>query len=712
MILQNKPDDAAILSNVGAVSDFSIKATAKSFQILSSGLYANKIRAIIRELSCNAVDSHTAAGRADQPFEVHLPSQLEPWFSIKDFGVGLSHDEVIRIYTTYFESTKTSSNEFIGALGLGSKSPFSYTTNFAVTAIKNGQCGVYTAFINEQGVPSIALMQSSTTDEPNGVEVKFGVDDRSDFDKFLAEAQDIFSWFAVKPLVQGRQSYQVTARKYETLDLIPGVHVLQKRYYSDQYKSWAVMGNIAYPIDMPNAEANLGALKQLLNCGLVMHFGIGELEFQASREGLSYVSQTISSIRQRLEAVVAALTVRLSSDADGIDNHWKRAYWLHTKVSHPLWESAVYEYIKNTGFELFNFHSGSRYAFLKPFSFTTQQLAQQFNIQLNGFEKQSRFQYGCRTLKPSNEGHQEECWTIQVDSDVQLVLNDTNVGAFSATREHWRQNSLEGKVFVANPADRSKPVEIAAFLAALHNPPADQVFLASQLERPERKERTSTSTSKSQIMKLTSDRDRYRKQYVWRSAGTLDQLNSTQTYYYLPLVGMQVVNKVAGQDYLSLCYLLYRTGLFNGDIYGVRQQNLPDIQQMPNWIRLEDHVGQLISQLESQQWNRMVMSFVDNTQALKYTKKAADKIQDPQNPLVLLLQKYGNGSFDNGNLDDLTPLINHYKPSMLKRIRNEAKQVQDQLDQMQEKYPLLPHLRYADAEHIAEYINLKDQASK
>ena len=168
MILNNTPQDQAVLANVGQVGEFRIRNSAKAFNILSSGLYANKIRAIIRELSCNAVDSHVAAGKSDTPFDVHLPNQLEPHFSIRDYGTGLNHDQVTNIYTTYFESTKTDSNDFIGALGLGSKSPFSYTDNFTVTAIKDGRKGIYTAFINEKSVPSIALMMEEETDEPAG----------------------------------------------------------------------------------------------------------------------------------------------------------------------------------------------------------------------------------------------------------------------------------------------------------------------------------------------------------------------------------------------------------------------------------------------------------------------------------------------------------------------------------------------------------------
>ena len=78
MKLLNAVQDQPIVSNVGEIGEFRIRNSAKAFNILSSGLYANKVRAIVRELSCNAVDSHTAAGKQDTPFDVHLPNVLEP----------------------------------------------------------------------------------------------------------------------------------------------------------------------------------------------------------------------------------------------------------------------------------------------------------------------------------------------------------------------------------------------------------------------------------------------------------------------------------------------------------------------------------------------------------------------------------------------------------------------------------------------------------
>src|ERR1041385_7824447 len=80
---------------------FRIKSSAKAFQILSSSLYPDPVKAIIRELGTNAADSHIAAGKREVPFSVQLPSTLAPEFVIRDFGTGISPDRVMTVYRTY-----------------------------------------------------------------------------------------------------------------------------------------------------------------------------------------------------------------------------------------------------------------------------------------------------------------------------------------------------------------------------------------------------------------------------------------------------------------------------------------------------------------------------------------------------------------------------------------------------------------------------------
>jgi hypothetical protein len=277
---------------------FKIAANAKAFDILSSKLYTNTCLAIVRELSTNAWDAQVEAGMQDRPFEVRLPNSLAPHFLIRDFGTGLSPDQVENIYTTYFASTRTDSNDFVGALGLGSKSPFSYTDQFTVTSYWNGVAYTYSAFKNEKGEPSIALLSAQNSHEPNGVEVCINVK-AEDAYAFHAAAQRVYRFFPVRPRIVGAKVDFPT---------------VEPRFKGDGYALYdcgmtnaalpgrinVVMGNICYPVSSQHFQHKLGD-----NAALVLFVDIGEVEVAASREELHYSEDTKKNIQARIDAALA-----------------------------------------------------------------------------------------------------------------------------------------------------------------------------------------------------------------------------------------------------------------------------------------------------------------------------------------------------------------------------------------------------------------------
>lgn len=195
-------------NGVQATSSFSIKTSAHAFQMLSSGLYTNKVQAVVRELACNAADAHVQAARTDVAFEIKVPNKLDGQFYVKDFGPGLSEELVMRLYTTYFESTKSASNAFTGGFGLGSKSPFAYTDSFTVESRQNGVKTIYTAFVGEDSVPQIAKLNSMETSEADGLTVGFPVKP-DDFNAFAEEVNKVLHWFSAPAIVRGAGSEQV-----------------------------------------------------------------------------------------------------------------------------------------------------------------------------------------------------------------------------------------------------------------------------------------------------------------------------------------------------------------------------------------------------------------------------------------------------------------------------------------------------------------------
>ena len=125
-------------SGMGQSQTFGMQQSKKAFKILS-GLYSDIHLAIVRELGCNAADSHKAINKATLPFHIHLPNDLEPWITIEDFGSGIAHKDIYDIYAVYFASTKANTNRQIGCTGLGSKSPCDYTDPFTVHSTINAE---------------------------------------------------------------------------------------------------------------------------------------------------------------------------------------------------------------------------------------------------------------------------------------------------------------------------------------------------------------------------------------------------------------------------------------------------------------------------------------------------------------------------------------------------------------------------------------------
>ena len=713
MLLQTAPQNKAVLSNVGEIGEFRIRNSAKAFSILSSGLYANKVRAIVRELSCNAVDSHTAAGRVNTPFDVHLPNQLEPWFAIRDYGTGLTHEQVTSIYTTYFESTKTNSNDFIGALGLGSKSPFSYTDNFTVTAIKDGKKGIYTAFINEAGVPSIALMMNEDTTEPSGVEVKFSVNDRYDFSKFIDEARTVYTYFKLRPVVTGYAGFEFRNVEYDTKDIIPGVHS-----YQCGGRSVAIMGNIAYPIEIPNADQSLGDLRQLLGCGLEMHFAIGELDFQASREGLSYIPQTVEAIKNKLTAVNAALATVIAKEADAIPNLWDRAVSLHKKYHNSLWTTAIKKYVSDTKLPTFD---DSRYGGTMTFKLNVDELAKKYNITIRGFN------YAKHTKAYPNRKHDTNhvnkpgggydyvpYWGITVEDRIQFVVNDTKVGAVERAKFHYRQTKPEHStvVFVLDRANKNKDMNLKGFFKAISNPPADRTVQASSLMK---KERADSGLGKNVTILALQERGSggyYReREMVWRDAGKADSFDAKTTYYYLPLSGFEAKSAFGMSNVKEFYNDLKECGLdgLRTTIYGVRKGDIEFIQTQKNWVNIEEHITkELAKPIDNKLVMSLVMQAVDNFNLLQYTYNIVSAVTNPNSPYTKLVTQFKGFEKIRYSELSLKRLCSRYASGVTFNPEAQVQKFVDECSAINKRYPLLAYLRSAPNAEVADYINVID----
>jgi len=359
MKLESAPQDV-MLPESFEQRDVAIGDVAFILDMFADKVYSNKERAVIRELACNAHDSHVMAGTTDVPFDVHLPTQLEPWFSLRDYGTGLPDDDIANIYGAIGVSTKRDSNEVIGCFGIGSLSPYSMCDSFTVKSYLDGIVRTYQCMRDEKRQPKVIPLGSAPTDEPNGLEVKLTVNGK--VSEFEEEAGHVFMF------------WEGTLPKINNQHVIRKCQDLRDKYVfkGDDFgltPSWgsmyALMGNIAYKIPNQLDEFDVdGYLK----------FDLGELEFDTARENLSMTDKTKAALKAKFASVKDSLTKIAVDQIEAEDTPFKKAALAETLGKGQLGrfvgrrnldcyalpepkESVTYWQSKYRGSEKYNTHS-------------------------------------------------------------------------------------------------------------------------------------------------------------------------------------------------------------------------------------------------------------------------------------------------------------------------------------------------------------------
>lgn len=167
-VVENTRLDSGItLGNLIEKEQFSVKADAAFFDILSKSLYSNSSLAVIRETITNAVDANRENNVTD-PVKVTL-DYAKQTFTVEDHGKGIPHDKIHEIYCVYGSSTKLNT-ELTGGFGLGCKSPFALVNSFTISNCYNGIRKNY-ILSKENGIPTIIKIENEVKDTNSGLTV-------------------------------------------------------------------------------------------------------------------------------------------------------------------------------------------------------------------------------------------------------------------------------------------------------------------------------------------------------------------------------------------------------------------------------------------------------------------------------------------------------------------------------------------------------------
>ena len=324
--------------NIGEQSDFNIAVNAKMFRVLSDTMYQDKIGSIVREISCNAKDAHTEAGTPNLPFVIHIPNAIEPWFSVKDFGTGMSDRDIRGLYTTYGESTRDHTNEVTGGFGLGSKTPFAYTDQFTIISIFDGMQRTYVAVINDEGLPVLNMQDERKSSEHAGLEINMAVSN-DDFDSFRVAIVKQLRFFRVKPTLENNLSgiefvdmHNSESISYKNDDLII-YNKVHDRPIRDLY---VVQGEVGYPVDLNLLDGITPEVKEFANAidqmGAWFEVAIGTVSVTANREGISYEPDTIKKIIGELQRISTSICKDAIAEIKAEKSVWEKCVIFNKQI--------------------------------------------------------------------------------------------------------------------------------------------------------------------------------------------------------------------------------------------------------------------------------------------------------------------------------------------------------------------------------------------
>jgi hypothetical protein len=307
-------------------SDFKLKASGKMFHMFINGIYQYKIAAVIRELCANAYDSHIEAGKENVPFIVVLPNASHPYFEVEDMGIGMTKDTAFNLYPVLGESSKEFTNDLAGAFGIGSKTPFAYTSQFTVTCRKDGMEFTGIAYLQDSGTPRLDQLNYVPTDKPNGLKVTVPVN-ANDIQAFESEASFWLSFYDTKAIVRKSGFTLNTEQDFNqcVMTAIPLLAISSRLAHNHKY--FAKMGPIVYPFALNDSgisdsdQQMIQVFMQATSSAFIFDFDIGELQLNPSRENLSLDNNTVNNLGKNLLGQFKVYRNTIEKKLEGYDHH-------------------------------------------------------------------------------------------------------------------------------------------------------------------------------------------------------------------------------------------------------------------------------------------------------------------------------------------------------------------------------------------------------
>lgn len=370
--MKRRKKEVEVVTNVEVGNTFTINTGENLFSVLS-GMYSNIHSTIIREYACNARDAHIELSSkkkksTHKTFDLKLPTLEDPIFCIRDYGVGISKENMSKIYFSYASSTKSNSNRQIGTFGLGSKCAFAYVNDYVVTSYYDGMEYGY-LLSKENGVPSYSLVSEKATTEPNGLKIEIACLP-SDCKVFEKSAIEFFTYFDMKPNWIGYKP-KIPSIKY----FLTEGNVKLINSYSDNPIN-LIMGGVCYPLSSKDVTDHIKSpqIKQLTSdYTFDIYVNIGDVHVVPSREKLDFSYKvTADTINSVLDSFMKNLSKSAQNHISGLKslsdcyNYLRNEYGKKTDHISKIITKSTYNWnnhVITSKFSILNCYEYSNYNF-------------------------------------------------------------------------------------------------------------------------------------------------------------------------------------------------------------------------------------------------------------------------------------------------------------------------------------------------------------
>ena len=529
--------------------------------------YSDTLLATMREIIANALD--VSNGRKPM---VILPSKLKQDFIVRDYGVGLSEEDMFGLYTKYGKSTKRGTNNAIGGFGLGRFAPLSYTSSFIVISVFNGKKTSYSILIDENDDTVVTKLLSEDSNEENGlyVQVPIATNDVGNFlTKFFHFSRYIEDSLDIKnPIEMKREEASIST---DVFDLFYDNRTI---YYSGrQNDAKVLMGGILYKVE---TNENWPSIRS----GVVYKAEIGEFDLHHGREQLEYSKRTELALKKASDRIADSMRDYVSVKMSQCDN-----YYDAVKFANQF--SGYLDHLNLSRIK---------------FSFNGKEVGHNiFHPDLIDKDKSYVVSYarnGTKLVVKKVQKWGRVATDPSENDSVFFILDDEPSPRAILNRLRWVNNEQKVLIIGANGKD-----SFEALKDIVESCDHKNVSLLSQHERaitkPTSRKKPSSGLSKGDILSFNCSPNYANEADYWFAP--TEEFDDNKTYYYV----RYHANKVRSLDGGNLKFLrnqdsprqmkhFVRYVKDNADIdlqfYGVRSNALSKVKKMKNWIPLEDYV--------------------------------------------------------------------------------------------------------------------------